>query len=96
MELDLDSIKSYFATQPIERAWLFGSFARGEAREDSDVDILVNFTDQTKIGMKFMRIINELEARLKRQVDLVEEDTLLPWLKPYVEQDKILIYERTN
>lgn len=96
MELDLDSIKSYFATQPIERAWLFGSFARGEAREDSDVDILVNFTDQTKIGMKFMRIINELEARLKRQVDLVEEDTLVPWLKPYVEQDKILIYERTN
>ena len=34
-------IAEYFKTQPVLKAWLFGSFARGEQREDSDVDILI-------------------------------------------------------
>lgn len=33
-------IAEYFKTQPVLKAWLFGSYARGEEREDSDVDIL--------------------------------------------------------
>ena len=36
-------LRNYFATQPVERAWLFGSSSRGEQRKDSDVDILVDF-----------------------------------------------------
>ena len=94
MSIDLNTIKEFFSTQPVDKAWLFGSFARGEAREDSDVDILVCFTEKTKIGMKFIRMINELEARLNRNVDLVEEKSLVPWIRPYIEKDKILIYER--
>ena len=34
-------IAEYFKTQPVLKAWLFGSFARGEEREDSDVDLLI-------------------------------------------------------
>ncbi|MCH5234880.1 MAG: nucleotidyltransferase domain-containing protein [Muribaculaceae bacterium] len=94
MTIDLNIIREYFSSQPIDKAWLFGSFARGDAREDSDVDILINFTEKTKIGMKFISIINDLEARLQRNVDLVEEKSLVPWIKPYIEKDKILIYER--
>ena len=37
----LDTIREYFKTQPVLKAWLFGSFARGEETEDSDVDITV-------------------------------------------------------
>lgn len=37
------SICEYFKTQPVEKAWLFGSFSRNEERPDSDVDILVKF-----------------------------------------------------
>ena len=42
----LQTIRDYFATQPVQRAWLFGSYARGEEREDSDVDILVDFDQE--------------------------------------------------
>ena len=42
----LETIREYFKTQPVLKAWLFGSFARGEETEDSDVDILVVFDRQ--------------------------------------------------
>ena len=44
-------IADYFKTQPVLKAWLFGSFARGEEREDSDVDILVKFDRSLPIGL---------------------------------------------
>ena len=43
-------IADYFKTQPIVRAWLFGSFARGEETPISDVDILVQFGDDLRTG----------------------------------------------
>ena len=94
MDLDINSLKRYFSTQPVEKAWIFGSYARGEATEDSDVDILISFVKNTGIGMKFIKMIRDLESTLNHRVDLVEETTLLPWIKPYVEKDRILIYER--
>ena len=96
MNLDINLIIDYLSDQPIEKAWIFGSYARGEEKEESDVDILVTFTKKTRIGMKFIRIINDLEKKLNRSVDLVEENSLLPWIKPYVDKEKILIYERIN
>lgn len=90
----LQKIASYFATQPIKKAWLFGSFAREEASADSDIDILVVFNDNIRIGMKFIEMIGTLEQMLNRTVDLVEEKTLLPWVRPTVEKERILIYER--
>jgi hypothetical protein len=44
-------IAEYFKTQPVVKAWLFGSFARGEERDDSDVDILVKFDRRLPIGL---------------------------------------------
>ena len=95
-ELDIKRITDFLATQPVMKAWLFGSYARGEASEDSDVDILVSFDKNTRIGMKFITIVNSLESILQRQVDLVEEGSLLPWVKPFVDKEKILIYEGKN
>lgn len=91
----VDKIKTYLATQPVNKAWLFGSFSRGEEREDSDVDILVQFNPDAVVGLfKYIRIMRELSELLNRKVDLVEEGTLLPFAVPSAERDKILIYER--
>ena len=76
------------------KAWLFGSYARGEQRADSDVDILVALDKSQPIGLKFFGMWNDLEELLGRNVDLVSEGTLLPFAQETAERDKILIYER--
>ena len=88
------TIADYFKSQPVSKAWLFGSFARGDQRSDSDVDILISFIPGTKLGLKFFGMIIDLEDRLQRPVDLVVEGDLLPFAKKTADIDKILIYER--
>ena len=90
-------IAEYFKTQPVLKAWLFGSFARGEEKPDSDVDLLVMFDHSTPIGLfAYARMHRELEERLGRKVDLVTDGTLLPFAVESANRDKILIYERAN
>ena len=90
-------IAEYFKTQPVLKAWLFGSFARGEETEDSDVDVLVQFDRSFPIGLlAYMRMHRELEERLGRKVDLVEEGTLRPAAQITAERDMKVIYERSN
>ena len=92
----IPEIQAYLATQPVERAYLFGSCSRGEERPDSDVDIMVRFDHTKSIGLKYFRMIIDLEQKLGRTVDLVSEDGLLPFAQPYVDKDKILVYERSH
>ena len=91
-------IAEYFKTQPVLKAWLFGSFARGEETSSSDVDILVRFDRTTSpIGLlAYMRMHRELEERLGRKVDLVEEGTLRPAAQTTANRDLKVIYERSN
>ena len=92
------TIAEYFKTQPVLKAWLFGSYARGEERPDSDVDILFvpdfsgkPFTLFTHGGMYM-----DLKELLGREVDLVVDGTLRPYAEKTVNRDKKLIYERAN
>lgn len=88
-------IADYFEMQPVVKAWLFGSFARGEERPDSDVDLLVEFDHSSPIGLfAYARIWREIEERLGRKVDLVEDGTLMPFAVDSANHDKKLIYER--
>ena len=88
-------IANYFKSQPVLRAWLFGSFARGEETPWSDMDILVQYDRTKPIGLlKIADIKSDLENMLGREVDIVEEGTLRPWAFESVDKDKILIYER--
>ena len=88
-------ITDYFKTQPIDKAWLFGSHSRGKATRKSDVDILVRFTPGCKMDLfKYGGIMIELQELLKRKVDLVQEGQIKSFAIDSVEQDKILIYER--
>lgn len=89
------TIADYFKTQPVLKAWLFGSFARGEETGLSDVDILV-LLDYAKLdGFGFFGMWGDLERLLNRRVDLVTETGLAPYTRESVERDKQLIYERT-
>src|SRR5574344_1724279 len=88
------TIAEYFKTQPVLKAWLFGSYSRGEQTKDSDVDILVLLDKSRPIGLKFFGMWNDLEELLGRKVDLVSDGTLLPFAQQSAEKDKILIYEK--
>ena len=88
-------IADYFKTQPVLKAWLFGSFARGEETAKSDVDLLVMFDHSTPIGLfAYARMHRELEERLGRKVDLVEEGTLRPAAEKTAKKDMKIVYER--
>ena len=84
----------YFATQPVLRAWVFGSYARGEEREDSDIDLLVELDEKQRIGLKFFGMYVDLKEMLGREVDLVADGCLLPFAEETANRDKVLIYER--
>jgi hypothetical protein len=91
----IQTIAEYFKTQPVLKAWLFGSFARGEQKEGSDVDILVMLDHSQSVGLKFFGMYEDLKELLGRNVDLVTDDALADFARQSVDNDKILIYERT-
>jgi predicted nucleotidyltransferase len=94
--VDLQAIRAFFADKPVLRAYLFGSYARGEADENSDVDLLVELDYSQPIGLGFIGMKLDLEERLGRRVDLVSSQGFSPRLLPYIEPQKTLVYERAN
>ena len=90
------AIADYFKTQPVVKAWLFGSFARGEDTPLSDVDLLVQYDEDGVSLLKHCAMICELEKILDRPVDIVEDGTLRPRVRESVNQDRKLIYERNR
>ena len=89
-----EQIAEYFKTQPVLKAWLFGSFARDEQTSESDIDILVVLDESQHVGMKFFGMYEDLKALLGRNVDLVTDRSLASFARESVDRDKILIYER--
>ena len=88
-------IADYFKTQPVVKAWLFGSFARGEETPESDIDILVQYDSDTRISLlTISHMMGELESSTGRRVDLIEDGCLLPFAVESANRDKQLIYER--
>ncbi|MCC7573771.1 MAG: nucleotidyltransferase family protein [Candidatus Methanofastidiosum sp.] len=71
---------------------IFGSYARGEERPDSDIDILVEFSE-TKGLLEFIGIGFELEDILGKKIDLFTEENLRPIIKANVMEDLVVIYE---
>ena len=87
-------IAEYFKTQPVLKAWLFGSYSRGEETDTSDIDILIVLDDSQHVGLKFFGMYEDLKDLLGRDVDLVTDRSLAPFARESVDRDKILIYER--
>ena len=86
----IPKLQAELQKQPVVKAWLFGSYSRGEETKDSDVD-------RSRISlMTISRIMVALSEAIGKKVDLVEEGHLLPFAQESVERDKILIYERAS
>lgn len=68
----------------VQRLALFGSVARGQARIDSDVDLLVQFFPGAKTYDRFLALAELLEERLGRRVELVTVEGLAPFLGPRI------------
>ena len=79
----VNSIREYFKTKPVEKAWVFGSFSRNEEREDSDIDIMVELSPDARMGLSYFAMICDLEDRLNRRVDrLYREQGIVPRFVP--------------
>ncbi|MEN9339919.1 MAG: hypothetical protein RIQ62_1231 [Bacteroidota bacterium] len=90
----IESIKTYFKTRPVLKAYLFGSYVRGQADNHSDIDILVDLDYSEKIGLQFFQMKLDLEKLLNAKVDLVSSAGLSAYIKPYVDSEKQMIYAR--
>ena len=81
----------------VSRMAVFGSTVRGEATKQSGIDLLIKLKPSNlrpKLGLfKLMEIEESLQEKLGREVDLVTEDSLSPYIRPYIEKGKIVIYE---
>ena len=88
-------IAEYFKTQPVLKAWIFGSYSRGEQRQDSDVDILI-LPDKSQHFSLFTlsAMYEDLKNLLGCEVDLITDGGLMPFARESADRDKILIYER--
>lgn len=93
-EQELDTIQKYFRRQPVRRVFLFGSYARGEANRQSDIDLLVELEPRHSIGIQFFGWPVELSEMLGKRVDLGSADSILPFYQPFIEADKTLIYDQ--
>ena len=75
----------------VNRAGIFGSYARGEQRKDSDIDIAVNIEDKDMSLIGFIGLIRLLEGLLKRKVDLVEYSAIKPRIKERILKEEVRI-----
>jgi predicted nucleotidyltransferase len=72
---------------------VFGSAARGEMRQDSDIDVMVEFQPGVRIGLiKFEDLAKELEGIAGRRVDLVTRRGLKPWVRSEIDKDVLVLY----
>ena len=90
----IEAINNYFRARPVLKAYLFGSYVRGEADDRSDIDILVDLDYSQKIGLQFVQMKIDLEKLLNANVDLVSSNGLSKYIRPFIDSEKQLIYAR--
>jgi len=90
----IQKIKNYLKDKPVKKAYLFGSFSRNSADEDSDVDIIVELDYSQHIGLKFVKMQLDLQEILQTKVDLLSEKAISKYIRPYIDNEKELIYEK--
>jgi predicted nucleotidyltransferase len=77
----------------VSKAWIFGSFARGDYKTDSDIDLMVSYSEKASgTLLDYADIKFYLGNLIHKEIDLVEEGFLKPFAEKSVEKDKILIY----
>lgn len=90
----IETIKKYFKSKPVLKAYLFGSQVKGTADLSSDIDILVDLDYSQKIGLQFIQMKLDLEKLLGSPIDLVSSNGVSKYIKPLIDSEKRLIYEK--
>ena len=90
----INKLRTFFKEDKrISKAWIFGSFARGESKIASDIDLMVRFKNANKISLfDYADIAYLLEQEIEIKVDLVEEGCIQPFAWETAKKDLELIY----
>ncbi|MEO8823430.1 MAG: nucleotidyltransferase domain-containing protein [Ginsengibacter sp.] len=89
-------VQDYFKDKPVKKVYLFGSYARGNANTDSDVDLIIDIDDTNKrVSLfDFIKLQLGIENALNKKVDLVEAHLFFPRIKIQAEKEKLILYKR--
>lgn len=91
---EIEQIKLFFKDKPVKKVYLFGSYARGEADENSDIDLLIDWDyPNIKRGLDYIGWWMDIKELLQKDVDFVSLKWVSPLIEKYVHKDKVLIYE---
>lgn len=91
-EENLAIIRNLLVGKLVKRAYLFGSRARGDATPESDWDILVDLKEKVSL-FDLVNLQLELEDAVGQKVDVISSGGVRPRIWPYIDADKVLIYE---
>lgn len=86
----VNNIRVVLKSHSVKRASLFGSYVRGDNRENSDVDILVEL-EKGKSLLDLVRLERELSKNLRKKVDLITYKSINPHVKDYILRDTLQI-----
>ncbi len=91
---EMERIRDFFKDKPANKVYVFGSYARGDADENSDIDLLIDWDYNQHIGLNYYSWVMDFKAIMKKETDFVSLEFLSPLIEKYVNRDKILVYER--
>lgn len=88
------TIRTFFQDKPVKKVYVFGSYARGDADENSDIDLLIDWDYSEGIGWEVMDYKEKAALLLKKEVDFVSLKWVDPLIEDFVNKDKKLVYDR--
>lgn len=92
LPFDVEKLIAICRLQGVKRIGIFGSMARGDATEESDIDLLVELSPRISL-LQFAALERRLSEALGRKVDLLTEDALSPYLRQQILDDVQILYE---
>ncbi len=88
--ISMETVAAILKKHGAKTVKIFGSYARGEEREDSDLDILVEFSERKSL-LELVKIEQELEEKMKVKVDLLTRKSISPYLIEQIENESVRV-----